>query len=63
MINSYITEDVGGKKCWLAHNCNPWEQVKKFWADTCLLRKHCEVSDLLAEWPRYNDANGYELVS
>ncbi|XP_054081432.1 uncharacterized protein LOC128919883 [Zeugodacus cucurbitae] len=57
-------DNVLEKKCWLAHNCTPWEKVKKFWLDTCTFRNKCKgsLSDLLADWPRYNDFNGYELV-
>lgn len=56
--------DVFEKKCWLANNCTPWEKVKQFWVDTwCLRRKYKgSLSNLLADWPRYNDFQGYELV-
>ncbi|XP_075147169.1 uncharacterized protein LOC142221346 isoform X2 [Haematobia irritans] len=61
-------DDVDGdafeKKCWLANNCTPWEKVKQFWLDTWCLRSKYKgsLSNLLADWPRYNDFQGYELV-
>lgn len=55
-------------KCWLQHNCSPWDQVLSFWRETRQTRieevhKASSLNHILQEWPRYNDFLGYELVS
>ncbi|XP_037944412.1 uncharacterized protein LOC119677212 [Teleopsis dalmanni] len=55
------------KKCWLQHNCSPWETVRTFWKETSAyrisnLKSDDSLSTFFDEWPRLTDFNGYELV-
>ncbi|XP_067645897.1 uncharacterized protein [Eurosta solidaginis] len=57
-------EEFLEKKCWLTHNCTPWDQVKSYWKETSVMRLNSgnSLKKLLEDWPRYSDSNGYELV-
>ncbi|XP_055915563.1 uncharacterized protein LOC129948541 [Eupeodes corollae] len=57
------------KKCWLQHNCSPWDKVTQLWKETTLQRnlqfqseEELSLTKLLQHWPRFNDANGFELI-
>ncbi|XP_067634765.1 uncharacterized protein [Eurosta solidaginis] len=57
-------EEFLEKKFWLTHNYTPWDQVKSYWKETSVMRLKSanSIKDLLEDWPRYSDSNGYELV-
>ena len=57
-------------KNWLRNNLEPFDEILQRWSDSWLLRvtsiiKEAEInkSNILQEWPRLADPNGYLLVS
>lgn len=56
-------------KLWLFSNISPWDLVVQNWRKTAALRmnqlqnlENLSLSELINEWPRFNDENGYQLV-
>lgn len=63
-------EKQNSSKNWLRNNQQPAEKVSKFWKESFLLRMRTIVQDadadktnVLTEWPRLTDDNGYLLVT
>ncbi|XP_021707649.1 uncharacterized protein LOC110678719 [Aedes aegypti] len=65
-------EDIERQNChknWLRNNQQPAEKVTQLWKESLLLRMRTIVQDtevdkknVLAEWPRLTDENGYLLI-
>lgn len=68
-IPSYSESSMLEMKVWLKNTCSQWETVCDYWKQTLTLRlpqfqndSTKTLSALLEEWPRFNDADGYQLV-
>lgn len=55
---------------WLKNNVEPVETITEYWKKTASYRlnqfsksQDCDISQFIENWPRYKDANGYQLVN
>ena len=64
----FFIETLDNLKCWLANNFEPWSEVCINWEKTASMRipkfqnSSKPLYELLQEWPRFDDPNGYQLV-